>query len=119
MSSMIERARALRREATCAERLLWMCLRGKSVAGFRFRRQVPLGGIVVDFACLAARLVVEVEGAEPTPAAEIARRDAWLHAENFNVLRVTEDELFRDRRKVLAAIRRELLALRRREAPGP
>jgi very-short-patch-repair endonuclease len=46
-----ERARALRNNATDAERHLWRFLRGRQLEGFRFRRQVPLSGYIVDFAC--------------------------------------------------------------------
>ena len=38
--------------------------RGEQVAGFRFRRQVILGGFIADFACFEARMVVEVDGGE-------------------------------------------------------
>src|SRR5260221_13241818 len=46
-------ARQLRRNATDAERRLWSLLRRRQLAGFRFRRQVPIGPYIVDFACLA------------------------------------------------------------------
>ncbi|WP_430539586.1 DUF559 domain-containing protein [Lysobacter niastensis] len=37
-------------------------LRRRNFEGFRFRRQVPLAGYVVDFLCLQARLVVQMGG---------------------------------------------------------
>jgi very-short-patch-repair endonuclease len=55
-------ARYLRRNMTGVERLLWSRLRRRQQGGFKFRRQVPLGPYVVDFACYAARVVVEVDG---------------------------------------------------------
>jgi very-short-patch-repair endonuclease len=58
-----ERARQLRKEMTDAERRLWSCLRMKQV-GARFRRQVPMGGYVVDFVCFEKRLIVEVDGGQ-------------------------------------------------------
>jgi very-short-patch-repair endonuclease len=42
-----------------AERRLWQGLRRKEVAGFRFRRQVALGGLIADFASLDARLIID------------------------------------------------------------
>jgi very-short-patch-repair endonuclease len=60
----IERARVLRKNATDAERRLWRYLRDRQLDGFRFRRQVPLGRYVADFACLSARLVVELDGSQ-------------------------------------------------------
>jgi very-short-patch-repair endonuclease len=44
------------------KRLLWSRRRRRQQGGFKFRRPVPLGPYVVDFACYAARLVVEVDG---------------------------------------------------------
>jgi very-short-patch-repair endonuclease len=42
--------------------VLWQQLRGRRLLGFKFRRQVPLGGYVVDFLCLDAKLIVEIDG---------------------------------------------------------
>src|SRR5271156_2367280 len=66
-------ARSLRRDATNAERHLWQGLRRKQVAGFRFRRQVVLGGFIAEFASFDARLVVEVDGATHSTNEEIYR----------------------------------------------
>ncbi len=38
-----QRARALRRQATDAEKLLWRYLRAKQLGGAKFRRQEPIG----------------------------------------------------------------------------
>ncbi|MGQ0532498.1 MAG: endonuclease domain-containing protein, partial [Caulobacteraceae bacterium] len=55
-------ARSLRKSMTPAERALWQELRRASLEGSHFRRQTPIGPYIVDFACRAARLVVEVDG---------------------------------------------------------
>ena len=47
---------------TRSEAMLWQALRGRKVAGIRFRRQQPIGPFVVDFYASACRLVVEVDG---------------------------------------------------------
>jgi very-short-patch-repair endonuclease len=55
-----------------------------------FRRQCPIGPYIVDFACHAAKLIVEIDGpahAFPGRAEQDARRQAWLAAEGFRVLR--------------------------------
>ena len=86
-----ERARELRKSMSDAERKLWHALRAKQVDGARFRRQHPIGRYVVDFVCLERRLVVEVDGGQHTEDAHIAddtRRDQWLAAEGYRVLRV-------------------------------
>jgi very-short-patch-repair endonuclease len=57
----ITRARELRSFQTLAERQLWQLLRGRKLAGLKFRRQFPIGRYVADFACLETRLVVELD----------------------------------------------------------
>jgi len=56
------KARALRRNLTDAERLLWRHLRSRQLAGAKFRRQFPVGSFVADFVCLEARLIIELDG---------------------------------------------------------
>ena len=58
----VARARDLRQNRTKAERRLWSILRGSKLDGFKFRRQHPIDRYFADFACLEARLVVEVDG---------------------------------------------------------
>ncbi|MDH5373575.1 MAG: endonuclease domain-containing protein [Acidimicrobiia bacterium] len=54
------RARRLRNELTISEARLWPQLR-KRATGARFRRQVPIGLWIVDFASLKPKIVVEVD----------------------------------------------------------
>ena len=87
----LARARGLRREQTKAEAILWRSLRDRQ-SGAKFRRQVPVGAFVVDFACIEARLVVEVDGpSHETPAgtAADAWRDRCLSDLGWRVVRVT------------------------------
>jgi len=73
---------------TEVELRLWIRLRGEQIGGHRFRRQVPIGPYVVDFACLKARLVVELDGGQHATAGERdERRTAWLESRGFAVLR--------------------------------
>jgi very-short-patch-repair endonuclease len=91
------RARELRRNTTEAERRLWYQLRRRQIDGHRFRRQVPLGPFVVDFACLSARLVIELDGGQHNEDANIARdaeRTAWLNAQGFRVIRFWNVDVF-------------------------
>jgi very-short-patch-repair endonuclease len=110
-------ARQLRTNATSGERRLWSGVRREQVGGFKFRRQVVLGGYVVDFACHAARLVIEVDGATHSTDAERARdasRSAALRAEGYDVLRFANDEVFHNIEGVLETIRLRLGELRPR-----
>ena len=87
-STPTARARGLRQRQTDAERLLWSRLRGRALEGFKVRRQHPVGPFVADFACLEARLVIEVDGGQHAErATSDAQRTAYLQAEGFRVLR--------------------------------
>ena len=55
-------ARRLRRQQTGEEKQLWRVLRAGRFAGFKFRRQHPLGSYILDFYCPVARLSVELGG---------------------------------------------------------
>jgi very-short-patch-repair endonuclease len=92
-----ERARTLRKTMSDAERKLWQALRARQIEGARFRRQHPIGRYIVDFVCLERRFVVEVDGGQHTEDEQIAhdaRRDRWLEAEGYRVLRVPTAEVY-------------------------
>jgi very-short-patch-repair endonuclease len=100
-------ARRLRRDATPAEQFLWSALRGRRLAGARFRRQLPIDAFFVDFCCLEHRLVVEVDGSfhqQPDFLAADSERTAVLARYGFRVLRFTNYDVLHDRAAVLAAI---------------
>ena len=88
-------ARTLRRNRTDAEGLLWHYLRNKQLDGYRFRRQQPIGPYIVDFACLSRKVLIELDGgqhAEQTSRDE--KRDAFLRARGYRVLRFFNTEVF-------------------------
>ena len=58
-----QRARNLRKNSTDAERHLWYHLRAGRLE-FKFKRQEPIGTYIVDFVCLAKRLVIELDGGQ-------------------------------------------------------
>lgn len=89
MLSPIAFRRYLRRRQTASERLLWHLLRDRRLAGFRFRRQHPIGDFVVDFVSLPLRLVIEVDGwTHQGRERQDAARDRVLGELGFRVLRV-------------------------------
>lgn len=85
-----ELARQLRKNPTIAEARLWDELRELRRQGYHFRRQVPLAGYIVDFACLDQKLIIEVDGYQHLTgrvAEKDAARDAELTWRGFEVLR--------------------------------
>ena len=91
---LTSRAQQLRNNPTDAERQLWSALRRRRFAGYKFRRQVPLGTYILDFMCREGRLVIEVDGAQHADREQYdAKRDDWLRAQGFGVMRVTDREV--------------------------
>ena len=86
----------MRREATDAERALWRMLRGKAFEGAKFRRQVPLGNYIADFACFDPKVIVEADGGQHADSAYDAERDAWLRGQGFVVLRFWNEAVLRE-----------------------
>src|SRR5205814_10224111 len=85
------RACELRHNPTPAERHAWTLLRNRGVLGLKFRRQHVLHGFIVDFYCVARRLVVELEGdahdARDRQTYDAARA-AFLEAAGYRVVRM-------------------------------
>ena len=67
-----KRARALRRDASDAERKLWRVLRARALDGWKFVRQECVGPYYADFACREAKFVVEIDGATHSTEEELA-----------------------------------------------
>ena len=107
-----DRARQLRHDMTLAERRLWNILRLRRLDGFRFRRQLPIGPFIVDFACLGARLVIEIDGGQHMDAAGDHARDAFLQRQGFQVLRFWNNEVMADLEGVHALIVQRLAETR-------
>jgi len=85
-----EIARKLRKTPTFAEKRLWNELRKLRQQGYHFRRQHPIEGFVVDFACLSQKVIIEVDGAQhqlPENSRSDASRDARLHWLGYRMLR--------------------------------
>jgi len=102
-------ARLLRKRMTEPELILWSQLRKGQVGGHKFRRQHPVGPYVVDFACLKARLIIEVDGGHhSTQRKDDRERDANLAALGFTVLRIWNDDVRHNLSGVLDRIASEL-----------
>src|SRR2546430_16455154 len=83
-------SRRLRTSMSGTELRVWLRIRGRKLDGWKFRRQEPIGPYFADFCCPAARLVVEIDGPihDESSLAYDVRRQAWLEAEAYRVLRI-------------------------------
>lgn len=97
---------------TAAEQALWSRLRAGQLGGWRFRRQHPVDRFVLDFYCPAARLAIELDGAQhhsPEGQAHDAERDDWLRQRHgITVLRLDNALLLRQTDAAILRIRQAL-----------
>lgn len=100
---------------TDAERHLWRHLRGRQVAGFKFRRQVRLGHFIADFACFDPLLVIEVDGGQHAENAADTVRTEQLEAGGFRVLRFWNNDVLSNTEGVVETIRTVLQDLTGRQ----
>ncbi|QUD90815.1 endonuclease domain-containing protein [Phenylobacterium montanum] len=78
----------MRRDPTRAEQKLWSLLRGGQLEGLKFRRQVPIGPYIADFACFDPYVIVECDGGQHADSGYDEARDSWFKAEGFTVIRL-------------------------------
>ncbi len=101
----LHHARAMRREPTKAENLLWQRLRRRQVGDYKFRRQHPIGRYIVDFYCHEARLIIEVDGdVHAFQEAYDAERAAWLEGQGYQLVRFSNLDVLQNLAGVLEAI---------------
>jgi len=106
----------MRKQLSRAERIVWELVRGRQL-GAKFRRQHPVDNYIPDFACVEAKLIVEVDGRSHDVAeqrvydAERSRRSREL---GWGILVVRDDDVLRDVSEV-----RERIASALRATPSP
>jgi very-short-patch-repair endonuclease len=96
-----DNAKALRSNMTDAERRLWYLLRAHRFLGYKFKRQLRVGPYIVDFICLAERLIIEVDGGQHADSQSDLHRDHWLKDQGFRVLRFWNNEVLNNTDGVL------------------
>ncbi|CDZ60640.1 Hypothetical protein NGAL_HAMBI2605_11300 [Neorhizobium galegae bv. orientalis] len=82
----------MRSDSTKAENILWQAVRNRQIGGFKFKRQVPLDGYILDFVCFEGRLIIEVDGGLHAGSISDEIRDAYFQSQGFRILRFWNDE---------------------------
>ena len=106
-TELTTRARELRQRMTEAEKLLWNSLRRRSL-GIKVRRQVPVGPFIVDFLCVQARLVIEIDGGQHLGSSSDVDRSRWLEKQGYRVLRFWNHEVLKNLEGVMERIAVEI-----------
>ena len=107
-------AKHLRQHMTESENTLWRHLRAHRLNVEKFRRQQPIGAYVVDFVHFGARLIIEADGGQHNGAPHDEKRDAWLRAQGFKIMRFWNNEITTNLDGVLTVVMAALA-----ESPSP
>src|SRR3712207_5054917 len=86
-------ARGMRSHPIDVEKAMWWRLRGRKLAGLKFRRQHPVGRFVADFVCLDAKLIVELDGKQHEGSFADELRTAELGRLGFAVMRFRNERV--------------------------
>jgi len=109
MTTLKDRAKALRRNSTMAEKKLWSHLRKRQQCGYKFRRQAPLGDFVVDFICFEAKLIIELDGRDHIDKKHSDfYRTKYLESMGFTIMRFWNYEVFTQTKMIIDKIKNKL-----------
>jgi very-short-patch-repair endonuclease len=104
-NKLLRHAKAMRTQASDAERLLWKHLRARRLHGYKFRRQVVIEPYIVDFVCFEAKLIVEADGGQHMDQQRYdADRTEKLKSMGYTVLRFWNHEILGEIDSVLTKI---------------
>ncbi|SRR5258708_18593245 len=109
MKDKLHFRRRLRQEQTDAERKLWSLLRSRQLEAYKFRRQHTIGPYIVDFCCLERRLIIELDGGHHAEQIDKDNeRSQFLEKKGYRVLRVWNNDLFKQTSALMDKILMEL-----------
>ena len=106
-AGIFKNARALKKNSTDSEKILWQQLRAKKLCGMKFRRQHAIKQFIVDFYCDKIKLVIELDGGyhnHPEIKEHDEGREFMLKELGLNIIRFTNDEVDSDIKTVLKKI---------------
>ncbi|CAN7519619.1 endonuclease domain-containing protein [Bosea sp. LjRoot237] len=101
------RAKQLRKDMTGPEKKLWHELKAHRAGGAHFRRQVPIGAYIADFACHNAKLIIEIDGDQHSIGRQQtsdARRDTWFAEQGYQTLRFSNWQVMNEFESVVLTI---------------
>ncbi len=114
----LKNAKKLRAEMTIFEQKLWYYLRAKRFFDIKFKRQVPIGNYIVDFASKEKKIIIELDGSGHQNIEQKEHdktRDEYLKSQGYSILRFYNTDIENNLKEVLAAIRQKILSPSGRE----
>ena len=100
-------ARNLRKKSTIQERRLWNLLKNRQFHNLKFKRQYPIGNYIVDFVCVQAKIIIEIDGGQhntPEGIEADKKRTEYLDSCGYNVIRFWNNEIYENIEGVLRRI---------------
>ena len=97
----------MRRAAPDAEKRMWSILRSRKLSGFKFRRQYPVGGFIVDFYCVKERMAIALDGGQHGDEKNLKydeRRTARLNELGVRVMRFWDRDVLKETEAVAETI---------------
>ena len=104
-------SRALRKNMTKEEIVLWSKIKGKQIKETQFYRQRPIGNYIADFYCPKEKLIIEVDGNQHYEEESIKKdkiRDEYFENLGLKVLRFTNLDILKNLNGVLEKIYEEI-----------
>ncbi len=97
-------AKMLRKNMTKAEWKLWEYLSANKLEDFKFRRQQAISNYIVDFVCMEAKLIVEVDGSQHMDSKTDEKRDKYFQSLGYRILRFWNNEVLENVEGVVTII---------------
>ncbi|MBI5699472.1 endonuclease domain-containing protein [Candidatus Saganbacteria bacterium] len=96
----------LRKEMTKTEKTLWRYLSNRGFCQFKFRRQYPLAGFILDFYCPEKRMGIEIDGPIHDKKSEHDKeRQIIIENHGIKVLRLKNEQIEKELDSALRAIK--------------
>ncbi|TWU41138.1 endonuclease domain-containing protein [Novipirellula artificiosorum] len=112
-------ARQQRQQANEFSQNVWELVRARRIRGEKFRREHPVGPYTLDFVCLDLKLAIEIDGKDhftEQGKQHDERRDAYLRALGFEVIRINGFRVTQDRLGVRNEIEQAIRHRREQQA---
>ena len=99
----------MRHEPVPPEKRFWSQVRDRRLGGHKFKRQVLIGSYIADFVCIEQKLIVELDGGQHAETTAYDRkRDAFMVAQGFRVMRVWNIDLMENIEGVMDMVLEQL-----------
>lgn len=112
-----QKAQELRRTLTSSEKSLWIHLKGRQLAGYKFRRQFPVGITILDFCAPSVKLGIELDGEiHSTQQEHDLLRTEYLNSMGYTIVRFDNTQIEQNIESVLEQIHLAILELPTKQA---